>query len=308
MLSNTEIVKKPFSQLLLILILCLGSTIIFSLIGVALGYLVYGLNISSVSNYANENVMGGLKLIQLLSAIGLFVVPPIVYAFLVSKKQPFVSLGLVSWKPIALIGLVFVLMFIITPFLSWLIEWNAQIEFPDFLYAIEEWMRRKELEAGEITNLFLNMDDTPQFMYIFFIIAIIPAVGEELLFRGVLQKILVSWTKNAHWGIWITAFLFSALHMQFYGFFPRMLLGGMFGYLFLWSKSLWLPIFAHFINNGSVVIASYFYQGSLDEAEILDFADSEYNYYFYTLSILLSLLVLIIIKKTSKPKSFVPLE
>jgi len=88
-------------------------------------------------------------------------------------------------------------------------------------------------------------------------IAILPAIGEELLFRGVLQRIFANWTKNIHLGVWIAAILFSAMHMQFYGFLPRMMLGVLFGYLFVWSGSLLLPILCHFINNGSAVIYAY---------------------------------------------------
>ena len=89
-------------------------------------------------------------------------------------------------------------------------------------------------------------------------IAILPALGEELMFRGVIQRILTNWTKNYHWGIWITAFLFSAMHMQFYGFLPRMALGAMFGYLLVWTGTMWVPILAHFVNNAMGVLGYYF--------------------------------------------------
>jgi hypothetical protein len=90
------------------------------------------------------------------------------------------------------------------------------------------------------------------------LIAIIPAIGEELLFRGVLQRIFTEWFKSAHWGIWISAFLFSAIHMQFFGFLPRMFLGLFFGYLLEATGSLWIPILAHFINNLTGVLLSFF--------------------------------------------------
>ena len=88
--------------------------------------------------------------------------------------------------------------------------------------------------------------------------AILPAVGEELLFRGLLQQKLFSCFKNIHISIWITAFLFSALHLQFFGFFPRFLLGALLGYMFYWSGSLWLPIIAHFTNNALALLMSFF--------------------------------------------------
>jgi len=90
-----------------------------------------------------------------------------------------------------------------------------------------------------------------------FIIAILPAVGEEFFFRGVLQKILIRLFKSVHVAIWVTAFIFSAIHFQFFGFVPRFILGLIFGYLFFWSGTLWLPVISHFINNAVPVIMSY---------------------------------------------------
>ncbi len=94
-------------------------------------------------------------------------------------------------------------------------------------------------------------------------IALLPAIGEELVFRGVVQKIFRQWSRNAHVAIWTTAVLFSAMHMQFYGFIPRMLLGAMLGYMLEWSGSLWLPMLAHFINNAGAVLLTYLFQHNL---------------------------------------------
>jgi len=145
------------------------------------------------------------------------------------------------------------------------------------------------------------------------IVAVVPAVGEELLFRGVLQKIMIAWTKNPHFGVWITAFLFSALHLQFFGFFPRMLLGALFGYLFLWSKSLWLPILGHFINNGTVVLASYFYPEMVNKADIALFGEGKESLAMYFFSFVLSVGLLFLMWKintasqSSEPSSESPI-
>ena len=90
------------------------------------------------------------------------------------------------------------------------------------------------------------------------VIAIIPAVGEELLFRGVIQKLFLKWNGKVHLSVWLTAFVFSAVHMQFLGFFPRLILGAVLGYMLVWSGSLWLPIVAHFTNNAFAVLLTYF--------------------------------------------------
>ena len=99
-------------------------------------------------------------------------------------------------------------------------------------------MKNAEEEATKLREAFLNINSAFQFVIVFFMVAILPAIGEELLFRGVAQRLFSEWTKNVHWGIFISAFLFSALHMQFYGFVPRLLLGMMFSYMLEWSGSL----------------------------------------------------------------------
>ncbi|MNY28869.1 CAAX amino terminal protease self- immunity [compost metagenome] len=134
------------------------------------------------------------------------------------------------------------------------------MDFPDFLNRVEEWMRMKEDQMAGLTKAFLKMDTVRQLIFNLFMIAVLPAMGEELLFRGVLQKLLIDSSRNHHAGIWIAAIIFSALHFQFYGFLPRMFLGVLFGYLFYWSGNIWLPIIAHFINNSTVVVVSYLFQ------------------------------------------------
>jgi len=296
---RAEIENKPFLQLILILSLCLISVILFSVIGGLLTVLIYGFDFSGSNNYGNPKVIEGLKLFQLFSAIGLFIVPPLLYG-IISPKNSFKKLSLSTLsKPINYL-LILLLMIISTPFISWIIELNANMILPDFLSGIEQWMRASENQAEELTQAFLTFNGLGSLFYILIIVAIVPAIGEELLFRGVLQKIVINWTKNPHLGIWITAILFSALHMQFFGFFPRLLLGLMFGYIFLWSKSLWLPIIGHFINNGSVVIASYFYPDSVEEADISIFKENEYSIVFYILSFVISVFIFYLIRKINK--------
>src|SRR5690606_9694418 len=105
-------------------------------------------------------------------------------------------------------------------------------------------------------------------------IAIIPAIGEELLFRGGIQNIFYKWFKNPHIAIWAAAILFSAIHVQFYGFIPRMLLWALFGYLLVWGKSIWYPIIGHFINNGSAVVTAFIYQQQGKSIDELDKGDT----------------------------------
>jgi membrane protease YdiL (CAAX protease family) len=151
-------------------------------------------------------------------------------------------------------------MIVATPVINFLGEINSYMHLPGFLRSVEEWMRESEDKAAQLTEAFLKMNSTGDFILNLFMIGLLPALGEELVFRGVIQKIFYQWSRSAHVAVWTTAFIFSAMHMQFYGFLPRMVLGGMLGYMLVWSKSLWLPIIAHFVNNSGAVIFTYLFQ------------------------------------------------
>jgi membrane protease YdiL (CAAX protease family) len=265
--NTTSIFEKPTMQLLLIAMLCVFSAALFSVLAGLLVVLFFGFDLQSFNDYTSPNVIEGLKFFQLMSAIGVFIVPPFVYGIIVTKK-PFSALALNKFSIPKNWLLVLFIMVLSVPFMSWLVEFNSSLILPDFLAPLEAWMKQSEQSAEQLTKAFLSFDGLGSFLYVLLIVAVVPAIGEELLFRGVLQKIMVDWIKNYHVAIWVTAILFSALHMQFYGFLPRMLLGAIFGYVFYWSGSLWLPILGHFINNGSVVTLSFFYPEMVNDTEI----------------------------------------
>ena len=149
----------------------------------------------------------------------------------------------------------------------YVIEWNASIDLPDFMSGFEQWAKELEQTLAETTEKFTDFQNFPEFIVGLIAISILPGIGEEFLFRGVLQNGLQKWTKNVHVAIWVAAFIFSAIHMQFYGLVPRMLLGALFGYLYVWSGSLWYAIIAHMANNGIAVIITYATTTNLDETE-----------------------------------------
>lgn len=258
-----------FNQVLLSLSLVVGSTFILLFIGSILCYLFFGVNImtdtqASDINGTNPNI-SALKFYQAIYSIGMFVLPPFMIAFLLSdhvKKYLRINQSAQLSKFIQ----AFLLILVSLPLINFMGELNSQIHFPEFLKGTEQWMRESEEQAALVTQKFLNMENLGDLFVNLILIAVIPALGEELLFRGVLQKQLAKWTGSIHWGIFISAVLFSALHMQFFGFFPRLFLGMLFGYLFVWTGSLWVPIIAHFANNGMAVTAQYFIsEGQLPE-------------------------------------------
>ena len=145
-------------------------------------------------------------------------------------------------------------MFLINPAISLTGLLNQQMELPSFMEGIEHWMRTREDEAERLTLLLLSEKGIGALLANLLVVALTAGITEEFLFRGAFQRILERWTSNPHWVIWIAACLFSAFHMQFYGFLPRMLLGVYFGYLLYWSRNIWIPVFAHFTNNAFAVI------------------------------------------------------
>lgn len=157
---------------------------------------------------------------------------------------------------------------------SYFIEWNENFKFPEFMAGFERWARETEDQAAALTEQFTNFSHFGEYLLGMLVISILPGIGEEIMFRGVLQNSLHRWTKNPHIAIWVSAFIFGAIHMQFFGLVPRMMLGAVFGYLYVWSGNIWYPIIAHAINNGIGVTIAYVTQISdsdlnLDETETI---------------------------------------
>jgi membrane protease YdiL (CAAX protease family) len=118
-------------------------------------------------------------------------------------------------------------------------------------------MRRKEEDAQQLTEVFLSTSSWPGLLVNLIMIGGLAAIGEELIFRGIFQKILYRFLKSGWLAIWISALVFSAIHLQFYGFLPRFILGLVYGYLFFWSGTILLPVLADFVNNAVPTIGAY---------------------------------------------------
>lgn len=146
------------------------------------------------------------------------------------------------------------LVFVAMPFNGWVADWNLTLVLPEYFSNWEVWAKAKELEMKVLTEYITNFDNETQFFFGLLVIAVLPAIGEELIFRGVIQNLFNDWFKNVHVAIWLAAIIFSAIHLQFYGFFPRVLLGALFGYLYVWSGNILIPMIGHFVNNGFTLL------------------------------------------------------
>jgi len=252
----------PVSKLGIVALVALLSLLVTLIIASVISIPIYGIEnfskmIGSSVNYNDEN-LSFLKFLQLVQSIGLFVIPSFLLAlFFGDSISGYLKLNKQPYQTSIILAVIIVL--ISSPFINFVGEINSKMTLPSAFSSIERWMRESEDIAENLTKLFLKTDSILGLMFNILLIGIVPAIGEELLFRGVIQRIFAEWTKNIHLGIWISAILFSALHLQFYGFIPRVILGAIFGYLFVWSGNLWLPVLAHFINNTAAVIAYYLY-------------------------------------------------
>jgi len=291
---------KPFPQLIFSAFVILVSFLIFLILSVLLALPFFGLeaimNMAALNDFGNPQTIAVLKYFQTVQAIGLFIIPPLILGYLYLGNIPkYLYLD----KPFnsSTLLLAILLMFVMSPLINFLGEWNSNMSLPSWMSGIEEWMRRSEDQATEITDAFLNVKTIPGLAFNLFMVAFLPAVGEELLFRGVIQKIFTRMTRNTHWGIWISAALFSAMHMQFYGFVPRLLLGALFGYLLVWSGSMWLPFIGHFINNALAVIAMFLMNNGLINSDIEEYGSTQSSYYAAILSLIIVVFLLWQIKK-----------
>jgi len=250
-------------KILLALMFCLTGLLLFMLIGMLIVFAFYG---STAMTYlanpdpAIPESIASLKILQICQAIGLFVLPGFLLPMYFSTKP----LDYLGFKKISVnLGFLTLLAILFAfPAINLLASLNEQIDLP-------EWMRGMEDKAQMLTKAFLQVNGFGGIVVNIIMIAILPALGEELIFRGILQKLFTEFTGRTIWGILISATLFSAMHLQFQGFIPRFALGVLFGYLFVWSGSLWLPIIAHFINNSIAIIGyTLIYKGNLPaEAE-----------------------------------------
>ena len=266
--------KNPWILLLSLILITLGGVfLIGQVLAFITAFIISGVGIDELVNilrdptaYPEQRLM--FLSLQGVASIGGFIIAPLIFYYTLVKGnliKDFIDLpsNIFSLLMVTII-MVFSFMVVDTVF----IEWNANIKFPESLAGFEQWAKGMEETVKVLTEYLTEFESTGYFILAIFVIAVIPAIGEELLFRGLLQNILKRIFKNYHVAIWIAAFLFSAIHFQFYGFIPRILLGALFGYLYVWTGNLLIPIVAHFLNNGISLFALYIYQKGLTDIDV----------------------------------------
>ena len=243
---------------------------IFSRIVVWIGLMIAFTMVVSVGwllSDVDKTATSSLKWLQCIQTLSLFLLPALLCAWVWEEKHhPFRWLHMdkmISWHVVGLAALVMVCAI---PGINLLADLNNRIVLPECLSSLEQFFRQMEEEAALLTKRFMQADNVWVMMINMGLMAVLPALAEEMSFRGVLQQLLSGKgaaangncvSTRTHVAIWLTAVIFSAIHMQFYGFIPRMLMGALFGYVFVWTGSLWVPIVMHFVNNGMAVLLYY---------------------------------------------------
>ncbi len=290
--------RSPLFNILFLSALALFCTGIFSLLAMVVIQLGWGIPIFSdptaLSDFNNPAILNPMKFLQAMYSIGLFIVPCFLFLKL-AEENPFEFLKMKTFPAIISLLIAFGIMLVVQPIVELTGKWNAAFPFPE-AYGIADWIKQAEEQGEMVTKIFLKADSINVFLLNVFIMAFLPALGEEFFFRGMIQQYMTKAVKNVYIAIVITAIIFSAFHFQFMGFLPRMLLGIILGCIFVWSGNIWLSVFAHFLNNGAAVSLDYLSQRGIINEEQLETVASD-NVLVVLLSLVLLVMLLFILYK-----------
>jgi len=251
----------PALQFLTFIGVLFGALVTGTVIGLGIVWVAYGAKTIGGIMALDPNVPHFITAIWILQFAGTtlpILAVPVFFAYVV-VNDPHEYLRATPRFAWLLMVVVFAVMIASSPLIEFLTNLNQKIPVPHFL----QWMVDNAVKEEKVMTAMMDMKTLWDAIYNVLFIGLLTAVVEELMFRGCLQTIFEKWTKNIHVAIWITAILFSAFHMDFYGFLPRVLLGAMFGYFVAWSDSVWPAVWAHFLNNSTIVVVNYLYQQKL---------------------------------------------
>ncbi len=259
---NATAVNHPWLLSLTILVLLVfGALAVAQSIAVALSTVLFGIPFGDLmplltGNLSHPNARLAFLFIQGLGGGGAFLLEGWLFIRLVDKKTLKIKQQISRVKFTGTL-VVILLMVGFIAFNSLILYLNSNAHFPEFLSGLEKTLRDKEDELMLLTQYITDFDNGLEFFAALLVIGIMAGWGEEYLFRGIIQPKMHQYTGNMHLGVWITAFLFSAIHLQFYGLLPRMFLGALFGYLYVYSGILIYHILAHTLNNALTVTMVY---------------------------------------------------
>ncbi|WP_057939624.1 CPBP family intramembrane glutamic endopeptidase [Algoriphagus resistens] len=253
--------KSWLLSLIVIVLVGLGVLIVLQVIALAVAPFLFNISIEEImalmtGDYSPDNGRMAMLFVQGIgSGIGFWVAAYVIMHF-IDKADLHWEIQIPRFNAQGA-GLVLLITLGGMLFNGLLVYLNSQLVLPESMSGVESWMKEMEQQLLELTKFLTDFQTIPELLMGLLVIGVLAGIGEEMFFRGLIQPKMHLYTGNGHAGVWITAFIFSAIHVQFYGFLPRLFLGGMFGYLYLYSGSMTYPILAHIVNNAFTVLMVY---------------------------------------------------
>lgn len=224
-----------------------------------IGFLIAGFAGSLIIMKFGADSTPAMRIASVIQSIFQLILPALLTAMLVTR-MPADFLRLRAGFSVGILVWAFVILMVSTPAMNYIIELNNNMSLPQSMSGLEDWFRRSEDNAARSLTVLQGEHNIINLIVSILVMGLLAGFGEELFFRGAFQRLLTTGGVNRHLAVWSVAFVFSAIHFQFYGFVPRLLLGAYLGYLLVWSKSLWLPIAIHALNNTLYVILHWDYR------------------------------------------------
>ena len=295
--------QNPDLSPIVVLAIAFGMFILGNIVGSSLMIAVAkmeGLDFQAVLKSLTENSPVGtrnfIRMVMLINHLFSFIIPASLTAWIAYKNNIFKALRLQKIPKLSLIGLGFLMLVVSVPLVQYAYQVNKMIPLP-------QWMMDMENSTGNILEAIIAKENFYEIIVNVLLIAVIPAIGEEMMFRGIIQQQFGRLLKNEHITVWLSAAFFSAIHMQFQGFLARLILGALLGYLLIWTRSLWVPMIVHFLNNGLQVIAIYAMNIKPSDMQKIEEGDKMH----WTMG-LASLMLVIMIGKYIRDHYYVPEE
>lgn len=284
------------------------------------GLAIYGLQMlmgydpytwqEQIMKESSEMHRNAARIFALLNNIFTFLLPALLCAYVCMKKDWHKMLKINVFSKYSNVFWSIFIMLISIPLIQYTYGINQEMPLP-------QWMKDTEKATNDFIKVILKADHSYEFWFNLLLFAVIPALSEEFFFRGILQQQLLRLLTlrstpdepiedelieagkytMPHIAIWVTAFIFSAIHFQFAGFIPRLLLGGVLGYVFYFTGSLWMPIIGHFTNNALMVVGAHLFQVGQSN---IDLEKQEVSWHFGIGSLFLTLFSLYMIEKNNE--------
>jgi membrane protease YdiL (CAAX protease family) len=302
MTENSSKLLHPSLQFLTFICITIGIIFAGNIFGAAIVMAFYGVDtLMAVAklDLTSPGVVNALWIIQVAGTTLPIIGAALIFAYLTVKNpQEYLKASFkFNWL---LLVIVFCVMLISSPLIELLSNVNQKMVLPHFLDGLQKTFREWEDQAKKVTDVLLQMPTVFSMILKLVFVGLLTAIVEEFMFRGVIQTIFIKWFKNPHAAVWITATLFSAFHMEFFGFLPRLLLGALFGYFVVWSGSIWTSVWAHFINNGTAVVVTYLYQNKMIKFNPDD--QHVFNWVSYAFSLIIVLFLLYLYRNIATGK------